>query len=58
MEKMVAENALKKRISAILEEFFLVGNVDKSHRMTAQDMWNLLNLKHKKEKLKVWTYQR
>jgi len=36
---------IKKRICAILEECFLVGNVDKSHRMTAQDMWNFLNLK-------------
>ena len=34
---------IKKRICAILEECFLVGNVDKSHRMTAQDMWNFLN---------------
>ncbi len=36
---------IKKRILAILEECFLAGNVDKSYRMTAQDMWNLLNLK-------------
>jgi hypothetical protein len=36
---------IKKKISAILEECFLVGNVDKSHRMTAQDMWDLLTLK-------------
>ena len=36
---------IKKKISAILEECFLVGNVDKSRRMNAQDMWNLLNLK-------------
>ncbi|CAB4421308.1 unnamed protein product [Rhizophagus irregularis] len=27
------------------EECFLVGNVDKSYRMTAQDMWDLLTLK-------------
>ena len=32
---------IKKRILAILEECFLAGNVDKSYRMTAQDMWNL-----------------
>jgi len=36
---------IKKKISAILEECFLVGNVDKSHRMTAQDMRDLLTLK-------------
>jgi len=36
---------IKKKISVILEECFLVGNVDKSHRMTAQDMWDLLTLK-------------
>ncbi|CAB4474138.1 unnamed protein product [Rhizophagus irregularis] len=36
---------IKKSISAILEECFLAGNVDKSYRMTAQDMWNLLTLK-------------
>jgi hypothetical protein len=36
---------IKKKISAILEEYFLAGNVDKSCRMTAQDMWNLLTLK-------------
>ncbi len=36
---------IKKKISAILEEYFLVGNVDKSHRMNAQDMWDLLTLK-------------
>jgi hypothetical protein len=36
---------IKTRISAILEECFLAGNVDKSYRMTAQDMWNLLTLK-------------
>ena len=36
---------IKKRILAILEECFLAGNVDKSYRMTAQDMWNLLTLK-------------
>ncbi|RHZ49465.1 hypothetical protein Glove_520g3 [Diversispora epigaea] len=33
---------IKKRISAILEQYFLIGNVDKSNRMTAQDMWDLL----------------
>ena len=36
---------IKKKISAILEECFLVGNVDKSHKMNAQDMWDLLTLK-------------
>ena len=36
---------INKRILAILEECFLAGNVDKSYRMTAQDMWNLLTLK-------------
>ncbi|RHZ51818.1 hypothetical protein Glove_469g42 [Diversispora epigaea] len=36
---------IKKRISTILEQYFLAGNVDKSNRMTAQDMWNLLTLK-------------
>ena len=39
---------IKKRILAILEEYFLVGNVVKSYRMTAQDMWNLLILKVQK----------
>ncbi|RGB35343.1 hypothetical protein C1646_759424 [Rhizophagus diaphanus] len=28
-----------------LQECFLVGNVDKSHRMTAQNIWDLLTLK-------------
>ena len=36
---------IKKRILSILEECFLAGSIDKSHRMTAQDMWNLLALK-------------
>ncbi|CAB4403309.1 unnamed protein product [Rhizophagus irregularis] len=31
--------------SAILEECFLAENVDKSYRITAQDMWDLLTLK-------------
>ena len=45
MGKKAVENVSKKRILAILEECFLAGNVDKSYRMTAQDMWNLLTLK-------------
>ncbi len=39
--KKGGEKHIKKRISAILEECFLAENVDKSYRMTAQDMWNL-----------------
>src|SRR5204862_155477 len=39
---------IKKKILAILEECFLAGNIDKSHRMTAQDMWNLLTLRAQK----------
>ncbi|RGB23375.1 hypothetical protein C1646_774586 [Rhizophagus diaphanus] len=29
----------------LAKECFLVGNADKSHRMTAQNMWDLLTLK-------------
>ena len=36
---------IKKKILAILEECFLAGNIDKSHRMTAQNMWDLLTSK-------------
>ncbi len=36
--KKGGEKHIKKRISAILEECFLAENVDKSYRMTAQDM--------------------
>ncbi|RIA83846.1 hypothetical protein C1645_880272 [Glomus cerebriforme] len=36
--KKSSEKRIKKRISDILEEYFLTGNVDKSYRMTAQDM--------------------
>ena len=36
---------IKKKILAILEECFLAGNIDKSHRMTAQDMWDFLTSK-------------
>ena len=45
--KKGSENASRK-ILAILEECFLAGNIDKSHRMTAQDMWNLLTLRAQK----------
>ena len=44
---------IKKKISAILEECFLVGNVDKSHRMTAQDMRDLLTLKAQEGEIKI-----
>ncbi len=49
--KKGGEKHIKKRISAILEECFLAGNVDKSYRMTAQDMWNLLTLKAQEEEI-------
>ena len=50
-EKKGGRKHIKKRISAILKECFLAGNVDKSYRMTAQDMWNLLTLKAQEEEI-------
>ena len=36
---------MKKRIILTLEQFFLAGNIDKSYRMNAQDMLDVLKLK-------------
>jgi hypothetical protein len=36
---------MKKRIILILEQCFLAGNIDKSCRMNAQEMLNMLKLK-------------
>ena len=49
--KKGGEKHIKKRILAILEECFLAGNVDKSYRITAQDIWNLLTLKAQEEEI-------
>ena len=50
-EKKGGRKHIKKRISAILKECFLTGNINKSYQMTAQDIWNLLILKAQEEEI-------
>src|SRR5437763_6093902 len=44
-EKKGSRKRIKKKILSILEECFLAGNIDKSHRITTQGMWDFLTSK-------------